>query len=97
MIKKFLTLFSIAAIFSCSNKQEATAIDPLVLNLDTTLKPGDDFFMYANNGWIKNNQIPDAEPAWGIGNLVQDDIYKRLITINENAVKEGGKQGSITQ
>ena len=98
MIKKILTLFTVAVIVSCNNNQEITkAIDPLVANLDTTIKCGDDFFMYANNGWIKNNRIPDAEAAWGIGNLVQDDIYKRLITINENAVKQGGKPGSITQ
>ncbi len=98
MTKKILTLFTIAAIISCNNKPtNTTTVDPLVANIDTTIKPGDDFFMYANNGWIKNNKIPDAEAAWGIGNLVQDDIYKRLITINENAVKEGGKQGSITQ
>jgi len=98
MLKQFLLLISIIAITSCNNnKQEITNTDPLVTNLDTTLKPGVDFFMYANNGWIKNNKIPDAEAAWGIGNLVQEEIYKRLININENAVKEGGKQGSITQ
>ena len=98
MLKKLLSLISIFALVSCNNNQpQATNTDPLVTNLDTTIKPNEDFFMYANNGWIKNNNIPDAEAAWGIGNLVQEEIYKRLITINENAVKESAKQGSITQ
>ena len=90
-------MFAIAAIISCNNKPEATNNDPLVDNLDTTVNPGDDFFLYANGGWIKKNKIPDAESAWGIGNMVQEEIYKRLITINEKAVKEGGAKGSVTQ
>ncbi len=97
MLKRMLPLFATTLLFSCSNKQETKTTDPLVDNLDTTIKPGDDFFMYANNGWIKNNKIPDAEAAWGIGNLVQEEIYKRLITINENAVKESAKAGTVSQ
>ncbi|MFY7965203.1 MAG: M13 family metallopeptidase [Chitinophagaceae bacterium] len=98
MLKKILPLFVLVGLLSCKNNNESTAIsDPLVDNLDTTVNPGDDFFLYANGGWIKNNKIPDAESAWGIGNLVQEEIYKRLISINEKAVKEGGAKGSVTQ
>ena len=38
--------------------------------MDTSVKPGDNFFLYANGGWIKNNRIPDEQSSWGIGNLV---------------------------
>lgn len=97
-MKSFLALTATALLLSCnSHHQDAKATDPLVDNLDTTIKPGDDFFLYANNGWIKNNKIPDAEAAWGIGNLVQEEIYSRLIAINEKAVKEKAAAGSITQ
>ena len=71
--------------------------DPLSYDLDTTVRPGDDFFQYANGGWIKRNPIPGSESSWGIGQLVQEDIYNRLKAINEKAVKDGGKEGSITQ
>jgi putative endopeptidase len=27
-------------------------------DMDTSVKPQDDFFMYANGGWIKNTEIP---------------------------------------
>ncbi len=97
MLKRIIPLFAIVAIISCNNKTEAISSDPLVDNLDTTVNPGDDFFLYANGGWIKKNKIPDAESAWGIGNLVQEEIYKRLISINEKAVKEGGAKGTVTQ
>jgi putative endopeptidase len=97
MLKRFIPLFAILAIISCNSKIEATNSDPLVDNLDTTVNPGDDFFLYANGGWIKKNKIPEAESAWGISNLVQEEIYKRLISINEKAVKEGGAKGTVTQ
>lgn len=61
-------------------------VDILQANLDTTINPADDFFEYANGGWIKNNPIPDEEKSWGIAYLVQEDLFDRLRSINEKAV-----------
>jgi putative endopeptidase len=100
MIKKLIPMALLAIAIGCQDNGGSTAnstADPLVTNLDTTAKPGDDFFMYANNGWIKRNPIPAEESSWGIGPLVQEDIYLRLKAINEKAVKDGGAAGSITQ
>jgi putative endopeptidase len=55
--------------------------------MDTTVSPADDFFSYANGGWIKQNAIPDDQSYWGIGNAVQEDLYTRLLSINESALK----------
>ena len=54
------------------------AVDLLASHLDTTVSPARDFFEYANGGWIKQNPIPASESGWGIGNLVQEEIYNRL-------------------
>lgn len=35
------------------------------IQLDESVKPGDDFFAYVNNSYIKSNPIPDDEPTWG--------------------------------
>jgi len=74
---------------SCSNNHKEQAghqPDILAMNLDTTVKPVNDFFEYANGGWLKKNPIPDDRNSWGIAYLVQDDLYERLKTINEQAV-----------
>ena len=96
MNKKIVYFLSIIFLLSCSTQQQKVT-DPLVDNIDSTIPIGENFFLYANNGWIKNNKIPDAESSWGIGNLVNEEIYKRLISINDNAVKEKAASGSITQ
>jgi predicted metalloendopeptidase len=35
--------------------------------IDRSVKPGDDFFKYANNGWLKTAEIPPDRPAAGSG------------------------------
>ncbi|MEQ1553866.1 MAG: M13 family metallopeptidase [Ferruginibacter sp.] len=77
--------------------QKNTKQDILLANIDKTVKPSEDFFLYANGGWIKRTPIPAAESGWGIGNLVQDDIYNKLKKINETAVKTKATKGSTTQ
>jgi putative endopeptidase len=90
-----LFVFCCTVLLCC--KQEKNKSDFLTDNMDTTVKPGDDFFMYANGGWIKHHPIPSDESSWGIGNLVREEIYTRLRTINEKALGEKASTGSITQ
>ena len=71
--------------------------DFLRANLDTTVSPGDDFFQYANGGWLKRNPIPASESRWGIGNVVNDELRTSLLRINGDAVARGGAPGSDQQ
>jgi putative endopeptidase len=73
------------------------ANDPVFKNIDPTVKPSDDFFSYANGGWIKKNPIPGAYSSWGIGNVVQEEIRDRLKKINEDALKANAAKGTSTQ
>jgi putative endopeptidase len=71
--------------------------DFLADNIDAATSPRTDFFQYANGGWIKKTPIPASESGWGIGNLVQEEIYQRILTINKNASKANAAKGSTTQ
>lgn len=86
------------SLAACRNEEKPTPPDFLVLDLDTTISPSTDFFEYANGGWIKSTPIPAAERGWGVGNLVQEDIYQRLRDISEKAAHDDtAKAGSVTQ
>lgn len=86
------------AISSCKSNNEAkTQPDVVAVNLDTTVDPSQDFFMYANGGWIKNNPIPAEQSSWGIGNLVIEENQRRLREICDKAEKTQTKQGSADQ
>lgn len=80
---------AVALAVSCNNNTqkntESPKTDILSGHLDTMVRPANDFFDYANGGWIRQNPIPDAYKSWGIAYLVQDDLYNRLKRINEQA------------
>ncbi len=77
--------------------KEQQATDILAVNRDTSIKPGDDFFTYANGGWIKQHPIPDEESSWGIGNLVIEENLKRLKEINLKAADAKASPGNAQQ
>lgn len=87
MRKYFLPclVFLFAACRSTDTKKESSATDVFTVNMDTTVNPADDFFDYANGGWIKQNPIPADESEWGIGYLVDKENDERLLNINQTA------------
>ncbi len=105
---RLLGLLGIGAFFllsSCGQQKknetkegnELTAKDPLKEHIDTTRKPGDDFWLYANGAWFKANPIPASESTNGIFLMVQDSINNILRTICEDCSKNPGDKGSIRQ
>ena len=64
-----------------------TIRDILKEDIDLSVNPSQDFFSYANGGWIRKNPIPDDQSSWGIGNAVQEELYKRLRSINIQSEK----------
>lgn len=97
MNKLFSGITAAAVFFAACNqpasKQTAQKEDCLAAHLDTSIKPGDDFFAYANGGWLKANPIPGDETSYGIGELVEKELRNRLRKINEDALAKGEKSG----
>jgi len=84
-------------LVSCQHTEQKATPDFLISNIDSTVSPASDFFEYANGGWIKSHPIPSDQSSWGIGYLVQEDIYLRLKAINEKAASQTNPPGSIAQ
>jgi putative endopeptidase len=83
---------------ACNNDNAKTSQpDFLARNIDTTVNPADDFFDYAVGNWAKATEIPKAESAWGIGNMVQEEIYTRLRKISEDAANDKSAKGVSQQ
>lgn len=94
---------ALALLASCKSNNPGSAEqptpdkDPLVLNMDSTLNPGDDFFLYACGSWLKKNPIPGTEKGWGIWSMVQDETYNRMRGICESAAKAKAANGTLEQ
>ncbi len=75
--------------------QPAKVLDPA--NIDKSVAPGDNFFYYANGNWLKKNQIPASETRWGSFNELQDNNYKALRALLEEAAAANAAKGTPQQ
>jgi putative endopeptidase len=57
---------------------ESPVIDPA--NLDTRVKPSDDFYQYANGGWMERHPIPPEYSRWG---SFQELVERNYATLHE--------------
>ncbi|HNW98005.1 MAG TPA: M13 family metallopeptidase [Bacteroidales bacterium] len=87
-----LLILSFSIMTGCSkrnkkkdDKEKVPAID--LTNLDQTIKPGADFFKYANGGWLKKNPIPEEYSRYGAFEVLQEKNYNDLKSILEDASK----------
>jgi putative endopeptidase len=96
MLRKNLFLFAMVFLFTgFVFSQEGYFMDQYI---DKNVKPGDDFFLYANGNFIKKYPIPASESTYGIYNLINDDIYEYLKKICIDAAADNNAvKGSNTQ
>ncbi len=43
-------------------------------NMDLAVKPGDNFYLYVNGNWIKNNPVPASKTRWGSFDVLREQI-----------------------
>jgi len=60
--------------------------------MDPSVKPGDDFFGYANGAWIKATPIPADHSAWGAGEIVAELTRKRTAELIQSAAHAASPQ-----
>ena len=71
-------------------------------NMDRSLKPGDDFFRYANGTWIKRTAVPADSGYVAVGGWAREDqstesSRRRTAAIIEEAIKADAPAGSTTR
>lgn len=77
---------------------EAKKSDPLTDHIDSTVKPTEDFFSFANGRWFKENPIPASESSNGIFLTIQDTVNAAVRNICEASAKNtSAKKGSNVQ
>lgn len=98
-IPSLVTALLVTAVFwSCSDSKdtrlpEGVGLD--VSNMDTTVKPSQDFFRFANGGWIEKNEIPADMGAYGSFHELREENQKVLLEILRKAGEnEQYKEGS---
>lgn len=92
-------LAATAIMISCSqNAARSSEKDALASHIDSAVKPGDDFFMYANGKWFKQNPIPASEQSNGLWQMIDDTINSQVLSIcKSSAAITNAPKGSDKQ
>ena len=69
----------------------------VVADMDRSVKPGDDFYRYANGDWIKRIEIPPDRSDIGVIDSLIDLSQRRMAGLIEEAAKADAPAGSNTR
>ena len=88
----FAALFSLTA---CTNTPDKVVAD--IQGIDSSIKPGDNFFMYVNHKWYDSVQIPPSQSGVGAYMFMNYPQRLRLQGILDSVSKANNTAGSIEQ
>lgn len=99
-----IALSAICAFASCGDGTKKSSSDANAVklldpaNIDSSVSPAENFFMYANGTWFKKNPIPASETRWGSFNTLEENNYKVLHELlDAAAANKSAKTGSSDQ
>ncbi len=87
-----LALLPLSTYAQDAPAQEAHGI--AVANMDPSVKPGDDFYEYANSSWIKRTEIPPDRAGVGVFTKLSDLSNKNTAALIEEIAKSNPPAGS---
>jgi predicted metalloendopeptidase len=89
-ISRLVLILALAAFSIAAWKANPYDTDPGV-------KPGDDFYRYANGGWLKATTIPAGKPAYDTRAMLAEKTKERVRQLIESSVVAHAARGSVTQ
>lgn len=101
-MKKLIPFLALPAMLfnACTSNKTVNNIisgDPVSEHIDSSISPGQNFFLFANNNWFKQNPIPASEKSNGIFRTIQDTINESVKNICESSVTGTHPKGSNKQ
>ena len=94
--KVTLLIAALSLLVAC-DKKEPLLSGVILKNMDTLVKPGDNFDGYVNGTWAKSNKIPADKAGIGVGQIINDKAQEDVKEIIENSSKGNFADGSDEQ
>jgi len=69
----------------------------ITANMDSSVKPGDNFYKFVNGKWRENTVMPLTQAELGAFHDINELTEKRLHSILDSVDKGGFEKGSIEQ
>jgi len=99
--KSFILLLIMATplfFASCSqNTEEKKVQDLKVSYINEDVDPGNNFYRFANAGWMEAHPLPDDESRFGSFDLLAKETKKKVRVLVEESASAEAEKGSIEQ
>lgn len=92
-----ITLLAATVMMVSCEKKEPLVSGITKKNMDTLVKPGDNFQEFVNGKWMKNTKIPADKSSYGAFDMLYDQSQKDVKAIIEEASKGSFAEGSDQQ
>jgi len=92
-----LLLFFVMITLSCNNTKKASVDGITLTNMDTTAIPGNDFYQYADGGWIKSHPLKPEYSRYGTFDELAEKSQQQVQGLITEAAQKINEQGSIAQ
>ncbi|HEY1462203.1 MAG TPA: M13 family metallopeptidase [Terriglobales bacterium] len=70
---------------------------PDLNSIDNSIKPGDDFYRYANGSWLKANSIPAGRTSYDTRAILAERTSKQVRDLIRSAASAQATKGSVQQ
>lgn len=90
MKKNVFASSALAVISALLVAAYAPGIDPS--GMDKSVRPGDDFFAFANGTWLKSVSIPADRPSWGTGEELSELTDQRVVELIQKTAASVGSE-----
>lgn len=95
---RVIALLAFLALLLASCTQASGQIALERSDMDLSVRPGDDFFRYANGGWLDGVEIPDDLSSYSLKEIGAKNRDREIRAILEEAAQtESAEQGSALQ
>lgn len=66
-------------------------------DMDRSIKPGDDFYQYANGGWLRTVEVPAGQASYGTSAMLIEKNNQRVRELIQSAASAHSAKGSLAQ
>ena len=94
-IAVLVAIFASAVLFTAAAPPVAQGANED--DMDRSTKPGDDFYQYANGGWLGRVTIPAGQTSFDTRTILRERTSQRVRDLIQEAAAAHAPKGSVTQ
>lgn len=90
-------VFAFSSINGFSQTSSSETHGIVAGNMDRSVRPGDNFFLFSNGEWLTRTTIPPDRASVGVFSELSDRASKQTVALIEEAAKANASAGSNTR